>query len=129
MALMFAAGAVTQKEVAEAFGVSLPTVSNLLRQQWFQERVTQLMQARGGRDVMELFKAEQYNSFLTIIEIRDNEKISPAVRKACAADILDRALGKPLQRVETTGTVTSSDPVGEVKRLEEQNARLRESLS
>lgn len=125
---MFAAGAVTQKEVAEAFGVSLPTVANLLRQQWFQERVTQLMQERGGRDVMELFRAEQFNSLLTIIEIRDDTKVSSNVRAVCARDILDRTLGKPVQRVETSGTVSSSDPVGEVKRLEENNERLRSQL-
>lgn len=125
---MFAAGSVTQKEVAEAFGVSLPTVANLLRQQWFQERVTQLMQERGGRDVMELFKAEQFNSLLTIIEIRDDTKVSSAVRRACAADVLDRTLGKPVQRVETTGLVSSADPVTEVRQLEESIARKKEAL-
>lgn len=122
---MFAAGAVTAKEVAEAFEVSLPTVHNLIRQQWFQEKVTALMAQHGGRDIMTLFRAEQFNSLVTLVEIRDAKTSAPTVRRACAVDILDRALGKPLQRVETSGSPTSSDPVAEVKQLEDANLRLR----
>lgn len=124
-ALMFAAGAVTAKEVAEAFGVSIPTVHNLIRQQWFQEKVTKLMADNGGRDIMSLFKAEGFNSLVTLIQIRDNEKAGSAVRRACAVDILDRSLGKPVQRIEDTRGPVSADPVAEVKQLEEANDRLR----
>lgn len=124
-ALMMAAGAVTAKEIAAAFGVSLPTVHNLIRQQWFQERVTQLMQEHGGRDIMSLFRAESYNSFVTLTELRDDKKVSAPVRRVCAVDILDRALGKPVQRIENANAPTSNDPVAEVRRLEEDNARLQ----
>lgn len=124
-ALMFARGEVTAKEVAQAFGVSPPTVRNLLRQPWFHERVTQLMVEHGGRDIIQLFKAEGYNSLVTLVEIRDDPKMPPAVRSSNARDILDRALGKPIQRIEQSNLPTSGDPVGEVKRLEEANVRLR----
>lgn len=126
---MFAAGAVTAKEVAGAFKVSVPTVHNLIRQPWFQELVTMKMAEHGGRDIIALFKAEGFNSLVTLIELRDNEKVPGTVRSACARDILDRALGKPLQRVEQSNVPTSADPVAEVARLEEENTRRREQLS
>lgn len=128
-ALMFAAGAVTTTEVASAFGVCVGTVRNLLRQPWFQEQVTALMVEHGGRDIMSLFRAESFNSLVTLIELRDSDKTPTPVKRACAVDILDRALGKPIQRVETSEIPTSSDPVGEVKRLTEANERLRLSQS
>lgn len=124
-ALMFAAGAVTAKEVAEAFGVSLPTVHNLIRQPWFQERVTQLMQEHGGRDIMTLFRSEGFNSFVMLKELRDDAKSPATIKRSCALDILDRAFGKPVQRVENTQMPTSDDPVAEVNRLEAANERLR----
>ena len=124
-ALMFAAGAVTIKEVAEAFDVTPPTVRNLLRTPWFQERVSDLMAEHGGRDIMTLFKAETYNSLVTLVELRDNTKVPAAVRRATAVDILDRALGKAVQRVETTDVPVSADPVAEAQRLERENGFLR----
>lgn len=128
-ALMFARGEVSAAEVARAFDVTAPTVYNLMRQEWFQARVTQLMAEHGGKDIMQLFRAEGWNSLVTLVEIRDNEKVSAAVRSSNARDILDRALGKPLQRIETSGEVRSDDPVAEAKRLEEENARRRATLS
>lgn len=126
-ALMFAAGAVTEKEVAEAFGVSMPTIRNLIRQEWFQARVTQLMAEHGGRDIMTLFKAEAFNSLITLTELRDSAKAPSAVRRAAAVDILDRAYGKPKTFLEQSNSPVSADPVAEVKRLEEDIARQRDN--
>lgn len=117
-ALMMAAGSVTAQEVAEAFNVTPQTINNLVRQPWFQEQVTTLMREHGGRDIMELFRAETFNSLVTLTELRDNAKVPAAVRRASASDILDRALGKALQRNENVNNPTSSDPVSEVARLE-----------
>lgn len=124
-AYMFARGATT-KEVATATEHTAPAVSNLLRQQWFQERVTTLM-ADSGKDVMDLFKAEQVNSFLTLVEIRDNPKAAASVRRASCIDILDRVQGRPTQRVEHSSIKPSSDPHAEARQLEESNERLRAS--
>jgi len=124
-AYMFARGSTT-KEVAAALDHSQPAVSNLLRQQWFQERVTGLM-ADSGKDVMDLFRAEQVNSFLTLVEIRDSPKAGAAVRRASAIDIINRVQGTPTQRVEHSSIKPSDDPHAEAKRLEESNDRLRAS--
>jgi AcrR family transcriptional regulator len=128
-AVLFAKGATTINEVAETVGVNRATVRNLLKQPWFQKRVTDLMLEYGAKDIMALFKAESMNSLITLVELRDNEKAPSAVRRASAVDILDRALGKPLQRTETSEAPKSSDPVAEVARLEAQNAHLRGKFS
>jgi hypothetical protein len=92
----------TCKEVAQLLGRSEPAVQNLLRQKWFQKEVTAIMAEYGAQDVIELFKAEQFNSLTTLIELRDNPRVPSSSRIACARDILDRALGKPVQRIEAT---------------------------
>ena len=122
-AFAFALGA-SLSDVATQHDKAVATVSNLLRQPWFQEKVSVIMAEYGGRDVIELFKAEQFNSLQTLISIRDDKKIAPTVRVTCARDILDRALGKPTQYIEQKTAISSDDPVAEVKRLEEENNRL-----
>lgn len=123
-AFAFALGA-TAKDVAHRLGRSEPAVQNLLRQKWFQKEVTQIMAEYGARDVMDMFRAEQFNSLVTLVEMRDNVRVPAAARITCARDILDRALGKPVQRVETANVVTSDDPVAEVERLEQEVNRMR----
>jgi hypothetical protein len=123
-AFMFARGA-SLKEVAEAHEKSKAAVGYLLKNKWFQDLVTQLMADLGGRDIMDLFRGEGVNTFVALVELRDDPKISSAVRKSVCTEILDRAFGKPLQRVEQTGPPVSSDPVAEVERLEALNERLR----
>jgi hypothetical protein len=127
-AFAFGLGA-TCRDVARKLGKSEPAVQNLLRHKWFQEKVTAIMAEYGARDVMELFRAEQFNSLVTLVEMRDNPKIPSSTRVTCARDILDRALGKPTQRVETVAIATSEDPVGEVERLESEIARLRRDVN
>ena len=122
-AFAFALGA-SLSDVATQHDKAVATVSNLLRQPWFQQKVSEIMAEYGGRDVIELFKAEQFNSLQTLIELRDDKKIAPTVRVTCARDILDRALGKPTQYIEQKTAISSDDPVAEVKRLEEENNRL-----
>lgn len=123
-AFAFALGA-TCKDVAQRLGKSEPAVQNLLRQKWFQKEVTQIMAEYGARDVMDMFRAEQFNSLVTLVEMRDNVRVPAAARITCARDILDRALGKPVQRVETANVVSSDDPVAEVERLEQEVNRMR----
>lgn len=125
----WASGKMSMKDISVACDVCYASVQALCRNAWFQETVNEIMQKNGAKDVMDLFKAEQFNSLVTLVEIRDNEKAPTSVRRASAVDILDRYLGKPVQRVETAEITKSEDPVAEVKRLEEENRRLREQDS
>lgn len=125
-AYFFATGCMNIKQVAEACEVTEPTIRNLLRQPWFQDRVTKLMAENGGRDIMALLKAEQFNSLVVMVTLRDDVKTPPPVRAGICRDILDRTLGKPLQRIETGEKDFSDDPVAEARQLKEELARSRE---
>jgi hypothetical protein len=125
-AFAFAKGA-NCREVAEHLEKSEPAVQNLLRQKWFQKEVNALMAKYGG-DIMEMFWGEQINSLGTLVELRDNPRVPAAARISCARDILDRAMGKPVQRIEATNVVSSDDPVAEVERLEQEVNRLRTEM-
>jgi hypothetical protein len=127
-AYLFATGCTSCKQVAEIIGdINEKTVRNLLRQKWFQERVTKLLAENGGRDIMALLRAEQFNSLVVMLDIRDDPKNPPIVRANICKDIFDRTLGKPVQRIETAEAPTSDDPVAEARRLKEELARSREN--
>lgn len=119
----FAQG-ISIKQVAHRLNRSEPAVQNLMRQKWFQAEVTTIMAECGG-DVMAILRGETFDSVNTLRDLRDNPKVPAAVRATCARDILDRALGKPVQRVETASVVSSDDPVAEVERLEQEVNRMR----
>jgi hypothetical protein len=124
-AWLYALGA-SQQQVCKAVGKSPQSVCNLVRQPFFQEKVCAILAELAKRDIIALFKAEALSCLATLIEIRDNREASVHARIECARDILDRALGKAVQRVETAGVVTSEDPVAEVARRESEVKRLRE---
>lgn len=128
-AWMFGQGGVSIKTVAQVLGKSEPAVQNLCRQPWFMKEVSTILQEKGMKDgVLEWLRAEQFNSAQTLVELRDNPKVPSVVRKSCATEILDRTLGKPVQRVETAQVAGSEDPCAEVERLElEVNRMHRDS--
>jgi hypothetical protein len=113
-------------EVAQACNVDVRTIRNLLRNDWFQERVTQLMAANGGRDIMSMFRAEQFRTLSVLLDLRDSKSTPAPVKYNVCRDILDRTLGKPVQRIESEDKTQSDDPVAEARRLEEELARSRE---
>jgi transposase-like protein len=127
-AYMFARGS-TIKEVANALELTSVTVSNALKQPWFQQNVMELMAEKGAEDILELFRAEQFNSLITLVELRDSEDVSPTVKLNAAKDILDRALGKPTQRIEATLPQPTTNPADEERQLQIENERLMRSLS
>lgn len=125
-AYLFATGCTSCKQVAELIGdINEKTVRNLLRQKWFQERVTKLLAENGGKDIMALLRAEQFNSLVVLIEMRDDSKTPTPVKFGICKDILDRTLGKPVQRIETSESPSSDDPVAEERRLKEELAHSR----
>lgn len=126
-AYMFASGKYSAKQVALACEKSYNCVIQLFKNKWFQTTVLEIQKENGAGDIMELFRAECHNSLVTLIEIRDDPKAPQSVRRASAIDILHQVLGKPTQRVEMDATPRSDDPVAEVARLEQENARLKDT--
>jgi hypothetical protein len=115
-AAMFAAGEKSRK-IAQVFGKSETWISNLIRQPFFQARISAFL-SESTRNVMAELKTQELASLATLVEIRDDPKAPAAARVQAARDILDRAMGRPVARVEAVNEVTSSDPVGEVRMLE-----------
>lgn len=118
----------TQAEVARTLDKAGPTLSNLMRQPWFQAHVTELMH-RNGRDIMEAFRAEAFNSMVTLVEVRDNTDAKNADRIRSAVEILDRGYGKSLQRVEDVTGARSENVVDETSRLAREIAEEQKALA
>lgn len=125
---MFASGQYSQKDVAEALGVTPTTVSAWRKQPWFQARLQQIIEAHGGKDIMDLFKGEMTASFNVLCEIRDDPTTPKAVRANIGFGIIERVMGKTVQRIETKELPRSEDPVAEARRLEQENSRLGNEL-
>jgi hypothetical protein len=125
-AILYALGA-SQAQIARELGRTPQAMCNLIRQPFFQSRVAEIM-AENSRDIMELFKAERINTLATLIELRDNPETPASVRAMICKDLLDRVLGKAVQRIEAVGEVHSDDPVKEVEMLEAEVKRLRDEV-
>ena len=125
-ATLYALGA-SQAQIARELDKTPQAVCNLVKQRHFQSRVAEIM-AENSRDVMELFKAERVNTLATLIELRDNPETPASVRAMICKDLLDRVLGKAVQRIEAVNEVHSDDPVKEVEMLEANIKRLSDSI-
>ena len=127
MAAILYAHGTSGSQIARELEKTPQAVSNLIRQPFFQERVAGIM-AETSRDFMELFRAERVNTLATLVAIRDDPRTPASVKAMVCKDLLDRSLGKAVQRIEAVADVASSDPVQEYERLEAENRRLRDSL-
>lgn len=83
-----------QGQIARHLGVTDATMSQWVRQPWFQEFVRNEMALVGRDSVQQIIKGEALASVLTLVIMRDNEQCPPAVRQKCCSELLDRAYGK-----------------------------------
>lgn len=126
LAIMLAARGSTVTEIACKLERSISWVSLLLRQPWARERLTQEIMAEGRDELDVLIKgasAEAFRQIKSLSEVAESE----AVRLAAAREILDRHLGKPVQKVEQKNTNLNLDINSiekEIKALEEQERQL-----
>ena len=122
-AFMAAHGAGVTK-IGRALGKTPQTISNLMRQGFFQAMVREEMEV-AQRDIRALFRDELLNNLEVLKEIRDdrNELASPRIMSI--REINDRALGRPVQPNESANEfVPSANPVEEVERLEREVEQL-----
>lgn len=122
------AGGSTKTAIAEACDVGINHVSALAKNKWFQELVIELQKINGLDDIMDRFRSESNRALDSLIELRDAPLTPAAVKVNINFGLLHQVLGKPTQRVETKTEPRSADPVAEVARLEEEQARLLGSL-
>ncbi len=114
---MIASGA-RPKTVAAELDVSEATVSNWIRQPWFQANVNQIIQDEFSGDITQMLKSAASTAVLVTMDLMNNS-IDEKVKLNAAKDILDRFRGKPTNFVHHTNHQISENPAEEIKRLEE----------
>ncbi len=114
-------------EVAKAVEHSTQAVYDILHTPWFQEQVTAAIEANGGKDLIEQFKAQVGTAHAIECQLLADEKVSPAVRANIAQRQIERIYGKATQRVEIDNVTKSDNPVAEVERLEQEVKRLHKA--
>lgn len=108
----------TLKEIAELTNTTLSWVSQVCRQPWARERMRQEIDALGKNIVKTMIENDAPEAQQILGDIMRDETVKPATRAACAMDILDRAIGKPKQEIESHTSVTMTpDNVEELDKL------------
>lgn len=126
MVYLSASGALTA-DIAAQTGYTACYVSNVLRQPWARERLVQILNET-GRDMVKHFLTNEVRPSLEVLrEIRDDSSAAKNARIIAANSILDRALGKPIAKVETDNTNRSVP--ADTARLDAEIASIRKQLS
>lgn len=118
----------SNREIARETGYQEAWISQVCRQPWFQVHLTQALNQGEAEIVDKIVAVEATNSIYTLVNLRDTAK-SEAVRASCATEILNRHLGKPIQRQEIVGsyeyTLTKVEKIEhELEEVEREERRL-----
>jgi hypothetical protein len=126
IAIMLAAQGCTVSEIASKLERTVSWVSILLRQTWARERLTQEIMASGRDEIDTILKGAGTEALKRVIALSQTAE-SEQVQLAASREVLDRLLGKPVQKLETKQDVVFTDVTKadeEIKRLEAEEARL-----
>lgn len=81
-------------------------ISQIVRQPWARVAIlAEIKRTTNGDSMQALLAGQVEDSIFTLVELRDNAKDDPAVRRGCANDLLDRVFGKPTQHVHSDARV------------------------
>lgn len=123
LAIMMAGQGCTVTEIAERLDRSVGWVSLLLRQPWARERLTQEIALSGRDEISTLLKGAGPDAVRRIVYLSE-EAENEAVKLAANRELLDRLLGKAVQKTELDVKGKMSLDMGvidkEIKALEEQ---------
>lgn len=109
-------------EIAEMTGYTSVRVGQVVRQPWARRRIVELISKHGLVGVQKLLEGELANNVITLVEVRDDPTARGSERINAANALLDRYLGKPVARVETTH---KDAPASTVEDLQKQLAHLQ----
>lgn len=126
MVIYLKAQGLSDKELAVRTGKSAPWISQLCRQPWFRLRLVQEMKDAGVNGIQKVLQASALDSVFTLIDIRDDANSPKAVRRACADSLLDRYLGRAVQRTETTESKLPTTP--EIQAIDTELGNIEEQL-
>lgn len=117
----------SNREICRMMNFSDAWVSQLVRQEWFQRRLVKELNESGRDSVEAILQGEVRDSIQTLVEIRDSPLAKNSDRATCAMNILDRVLGKPIQRNETRLEVTKNKDA-EIEAIDNEIAEIERSL-
>jgi hypothetical protein len=106
--LYFKSQGLSNAECAKRLDVTPVQVSTVSRQEWFRQRLVDLLKQEGLPAVQELIRGAAAESVLRLIELRDTAK-SEALQADCAMDLLNRYLGKAPQIVSEGTSLAEVD--------------------
>jgi DNA-binding MarR family transcriptional regulator len=101
LAILLAGQGFTVTEIAEKLDRTIAWVSLLLRQPWARERLMTEINAAGRSEIEVLLKSAGTGAIQRIITLSETAK-NEAVKLAANRELIDRLLGKALERVEVT---------------------------
>lgn len=116
------------KPVSGTGQYSYTHLGNIFQQPWFRQRVIALQHEAGFDQVEASIRAELPNAVDTIVTIMEDNKASPTARLAAATQILDRGLGKPVQRVEQNNTNSHTHVIEDARELDREMATIENEL-
>ena len=119
--ILMKAAAMSNKEIANAIGWTAQAVMYVVKQPWAQEQILKEIESAGREPVMQLLHTAAFESAERLIEIARNAEGEECRRKA-NNDILNRVLGMPNQKIETS-TAADASKLTE-KEIDERLAKL-----
>jgi len=119
----------SNREIAAKTGFTDAWLSQVFRQPWARQRLAVELKEAGQDELHMTLSATAMDALRTMIELQEDTDVPPAVRQRAAADLLNRTLGMPTQRVVTDNTVrhTTQDIAAidaELKQLAVEEAHL-----
>lgn len=124
--VMLKAEGKSNTEIAHQLNYTISWVTQITRQPWFKLRLTKELSDAGRDQITALLKGAATDSVYTLMELRDDPQAPKAVRKSAADSLLDRWIGKPVQKVELENTKLPSTE--EIRSLDAQIAECDRQL-
>ncbi len=94
-----AAQGLSYVEIAQQLGVSGTTVGYVVKQDWAEKEILDIIHKNGGDAVATVLSQQALPSVLKLVELRDSEEVAAEVQRKAANDLLDRIFGRPNQPV------------------------------
>lgn len=124
--LYLKAQGLSNQEIAGKTGYGYQWVCQVVRQPWFRKAFVELVEDAGKDATEEFLRGEVLNSLTTLVEIRDNPEAKEASRVAAANAVLDRALGKPTQHIQTERIGNSENAKEGMEQVDRELAAIHE---
>lgn len=130
MVILLKAKGLSNNDIAAQVGMTYPWVSQILRQPWAKTALLEMLKVGGADIIGERLRAESMECIERVVELRDSASAPAAVKLAAANTLLDRFLGKAVQKTENTNTNKNmnfadiEEVQARIKRLEEAEKAL-----